>query len=173
MLKKMMWRLAPPYDAYVSHIVRLEAAFERIRVLSERAAGYEMGMRSSVRLSQGDSDVVERARRFRNQLGAASEAMSDDELESFLAELGGGHTADVERDRADIVSRMDHTTSGLQEYFATAGAALTILERRGYNSKRRDVARQLTANGVPARTLEEYHGALHELAATTGQAAEE
>ena len=168
MFKRILWRLASPYDAYVSHVTRLEDAFARIRVLSERAAGYETGLRSSVRLVPSESDAVARAERFRDQISQASEAMEDEQLESFLVELGGGATANVESDRADIAVRMDHATEGLQEYFAVAGSALQTLEHRGYDPSRRDVARQLASNGISPRTLEQYREDLQTLARVAG-----
>lgn len=168
MFKRMLWRLASPYDAYVSHITRLEDAFARIRVLSDRTAGYEMGLRSSVRLKPSESDAVARAQRFRDHITKASETIEDDQLEGFLAEIGDGATANVESDRADIAVRMDHATEGLQEYFAVAGSALQTLERRGFNPGRRDVARQLAGNGIPQRTLDEYRADLQRLARVAG-----
>lgn len=168
MFKRMLWRLASPYDAYISHVARLEDAFARIRILSERTAGYEMGLRSSVRLMPSESDAVARAERFRDRLGQASETVEDEQLESFLVELGGGATANVESDRADIAVRMDHATEGLQEYFGVAGSALQTLEQRGYEPGRRDVARQLASNGISQRTLEQYRDELQGLAQAAG-----
>ncbi len=168
MFKRMLWRLASPYDAYVSHVARLEDAFARIRVLSERTAGYEMGLRSSVRLMPSESDAVARAERFRGQLSEASETMEEEQLEAFLVELGGGAIANVESDRADIAVRMDHATEGLQEYFAVAGSALQTLEQRGYEPGRRDVARQLASNGIERRALKQYREELQTLARVAG-----
>ena len=172
MLKRMIWKLASPYDAYVSHVAKLESSFARIRNLNARTAGYEMGLRSSVRLVQGDADASERADRFRKTLSDAAESMTDSELEGFLAELGGGETADVESDRADIAERMEHATSGLREAFTTAAAVLKLLEERGYDPERRDIARQLAANQIKPRPLAEYQAELHELAVLTGHTAE-
>jgi hypothetical protein len=168
MFKRILWRLASPYDAYVSHVTRLEDALTRIRVLSDRADGYEMGLRSSVRHKTGESDAVSRAERFRSLLGDASETMEDEQLERFLAELGGGETANVDQDRADIAIRLDHATEGMQEYFAVAGSALQTLEQRDYEPGRRDIARQLASNRISPRTLAEYHDELHELARAAG-----
>jgi len=168
MFKRILWRLASPYDTYVSHVARLEDALTRIRVLNERADGYEMGLRSSVRHKPGESDAVSRAERFRGLLSDASETMEDEQLERFLAELGGGEAANVDQDRADIAVRLDHATEGMQEYFAVAGSALQTLEQRGYQPGRRDIARQLSSNSISPRSLAEYRDELHELARAAG-----
>ena len=36
-LNTLVWKLASPYDAYVSHVARLESALERLRYFSSRA----------------------------------------------------------------------------------------------------------------------------------------
>jgi hypothetical protein len=168
-ISTLVWKLASPYDAYVSHVARLEAALERVRYFSERALAYEAGLQSSVRLVPAGGDPLARAQRFREQLGAAASQMSDEEFEDFIAHVGGGTVADVEADRAMAVSRMGHTTRGLEEYFALAGKELTVLEQRGYNPKRPDVARQLRENRLPSTTLAEYRHLLHQLGAKVGQ----
>jgi len=164
----LVWRLASPYDAYVSHVARLDEAITRIRWLSERALAYEAGLQSSVRLVPGAADAEERAARFRDQLGAAADTMSDEEFEAFIAMLGGGGVAEVEADRAQAVSRLSHTTRGLEAHFAAAGRELLTLEHRGYNPRRADVARQLRENHLPATDLATYRHLLHELGARVG-----
>jgi hypothetical protein len=168
-LNTLVWKLASPYDAYVSHVARLEAALERVQFFSERALGYEAGLQSSVRLVPREINRDERAQRFRDQLGAAAEQMSDEEFEDFLAQLGGGSVADVEADRAQAVTRLGHTTRGLEEYFGIAAKELALLEGRGYNPARHDIARQLRENHLPARTLAEYRHLLHEMGSRVGQ----
>ncbi len=170
-LGTLVWKLASPYDAYVSHVAKLNAALERVRYFSDRALGYEAGLQSSVRFVTGDADTGARTQRFREQLGDAASSMSDEEFEAFIGHLGGGRKADVEADRAKAVSRLGHTTRGLEEYFATAGRELAILEQRGYNPQRPDVARQLRANKLPSTTLGEYRRMLHELRVRIGQKA--
>ncbi len=167
-LSTLVWKLASPYDAYVSHVARLEDALERLRYFSERALAYEAGLQGSVRLVPGQVDPEERARRFREQLGSASD-MTDEQFEEFLVHLGGGSVAEVEADRAQAVSRMGHTTRGLEEYFAIAGKELSTLENRGYSASRPDVARQLRENHLPARSVAEYRKLLHDLGAKVGQ----
>ena len=168
-ISTLVWKLASPYDAYVSHVARLEGALERLRYFSDRALAYEAGLQSSVRLVPGQVDPAERARRFRDQLGSAANEMTDEQFEEFVTHLGGGATADVEADRAQAVSRMGHTTRGLEEYFAIAGKELALLESRGYNPGRADVARQLRDNKLPARSLADYRKILHDLGAKVGQ----
>lgn len=167
----LLWKLASPYDAYVSHVARLNEAIARVRYFSERALGYEAGLQSSVRLIPGQGDPVARAKRFREQMGEAAERMSDEEFEDFLAHLGGGTAADVEADRAQAVSRMGHSTRGLEEYFAAAGRELAVLEARGYSPSRPDVSRQLRDNELPLTTVAEYRHLLHELGARVGRKA--
>ena len=168
-ISTLVWKLASPYDAYVSHVARLEAALERVRYFSERALAYEVGLQSSVRIVPAGEDSVARAQRFREQLGTAASEMSDEEFEDFISHLGGGTVADVEAERAKAVSRLGHTTRGLEEYFGLAGKELAVLEQRGYNPKRPDVARQLRDNRLPSTTLAEYRHLLHELGAQVGQ----
>lgn len=170
-VRTLVWRLASPYDAYISHAARLHHALERIRYASERALGYEAGLQSSMRLVPGGTDPVARGRRFREQLAAAAAQMSDEEFEAFIADLGGGTVAEVEKDRAKATSRLSHTTRGLEEYFAMAGHELTILEQRGYDPHRADVSRQLKANHLPATTVADYRHELHDLGARVGQKA--
>lgn len=167
----VLWKLASPYDAYVSHVARLNEAIDRIRYFSDMALGYEAGLQSSIRMVPRVTDAEERARRFREKLAADAAQMSDEEFESFIADLGGGSVAEVEASRARAVSRLSHTTRGLEEYFGIAGRELTILERRSYNPARPDVARQLQANGLPATTLAEYRHLLHELGVRVGRSA--
>jgi hypothetical protein len=168
MAPKLLWKLASPYDAYVSHVAALNHAIERIKFLSGLALGYEAGLKSSVRLVPGSVDAAARARRFRERLGQAAASMSDEEFEEFLAHLGGGDVAEVEADRAQTVSRLSSTTRGLEEYFATAGRELALLEERGYSPARTDVARQLRHNSLPLLTTAEYRRELHELGAKVG-----
>lgn len=170
-LSSVLWKLASPYDAYVSHVARLNEAISRVRYFSERALGFEAGLAGSVRLIPGQADPVARAQRFRQQMGEAAERMSDVEFEDFLAHLGGGTVADVEADRAQAFSRMGHSTRGLEEYFAAAGRELAVLEARGYAPGRPDVARQLRDNELPLTTVAEYRRLLHELGARVGQKA--
>lgn len=165
----LVWKLASPYDAYVSHVVRLNHAIERVRFFSERALGYEAGLQGSVRLVPGQGDPAERAKRFRDQLGAAAANMSDEEFEEFISHLGGGGTANVEADRAQAVSRLSTTTRGLEEYFAIAGQELALLEQRGYKPARPDVARQLRENHLPPTNIADYRRVLHELGTRVGQ----
>jgi hypothetical protein len=168
-LGALVWKLASPYDAYVSHVVRLNHAIDRVRFFSERALGYEAGLQSSVRLVPGQVDPAERAKRFRDQLGAAAAHMSDEEFEDFVAHLGGGGTANVEADRAQAVSRLSTTTRGLEEYFAIAGKELSLLEQRGYRPARPDISRQLRENHLPATSVGDYRRLLHELGNRVGQ----
>lgn len=167
-LKTLVWKLASPYDAYVSHVARLEHAMDRIRYFTELALGYEAGLHGSVRFVPASGDPAARAGRFREQLGAAAANMSDEEFEEFLAHLGGGATADVEADRAHTVSRLSHTTRGFEEYFAVAGRELALLEERGYNPKRADIGRQLRENHLPATSLADYRRMLHDMGSKVG-----
>ncbi len=164
----LIWRLASPYDAYVSHVVQLNHAIDRIRSLSEMALGYEAGLKGSVRLVPGEGDAATRASRFREQLGAAAAKMTDEEFEEFVAMLGGGGVANVEDNRANAVSRLSTTTRGLEEYFGIAGFELSTLEKRGYSPARTDIARQLRENHLPPTTLAEYRHLLHELGSRVG-----
>lgn len=167
-LTSMIWKLASPYDAYVSHVARLNQAMDRIRYFTELARGYEAGLQGSVRVVAGAGDPVARAQRFREQLGAAADKMSDEEFEAFIAHLGGGSVADVDENRAQTESRLSTTTRGLEEYFAIAGQELSVLEARGYNPGRPDVARQLRENHLPDTTVADYRHVLHELGAKGG-----
>ena len=118
-----------------------------------------------------EHDPVARAQRFREQLGEAATSLSDEEFEEFLGHLGGGLKADVEDDRAQAVSRLSHTTRGIEEYFAIAAAELSTLEQRGYNPDRPDVKRQLRDNKLPLTTVADYRRELHELGIRVGQKA--
>ena len=167
----LIWKLASPYDAYVSHVARLNHAIEQIRYLSDRALGYEAGLRSSVRFVAAESDREGRRQRLRDQLATAAASMSDEEFEAFIIDLGGGDAAEVETNRAKAASRLGHMTRGIGEYFAMAGRELATLERRGYNPGRGDIARQLKANRLPGTTLAEYRHELHVLGTRVGQKA--
>ncbi len=167
-LRSVVWKLASPYDAYVSHVAKLNQAMDRIRYFTEIALAYEAGLQSSVRFGTASSDPAARTERFREQLGAAAEQMSDEEFEEFVAHLGGGTTANVEANRAKAVSRLSSATRGLEEYFSIAGQELALLESRGYNPGRPDVARQLRENHLPPTTLADYRHTLHELGAKVG-----
>ncbi len=160
---ELVWRLASPYDAYVSHAARLNGAMDRIRALSGLALGYEAGLHGSVRYVPAMPDASSRAAGFRARLGAAAAEMTDEQFEEFITMLGGGDVATVESDRANVVGRLSNTSRGLEEYFAIAGHELTTLEKRGYNPGRPDIARQLRENALPATTLKEFRHELHEL----------
>ena len=165
----LVWRLASPYDAYVSHVARLNEAIDRIKYLSSQALGYEAGLQSSVRMVPGETDAGARAARFRIQLGAAAERMSDEEFEGFIAMLGGGNVAAVEHDRAKTVDRMSNAARGLEEYFGIAGQELSLLEKRGFSPSRPDISRQLRENGLPVIDAAQYRRELHELGAQVGR----
>ena len=167
-IQTLVWKLGSPYDAYISHVSRPNTAIERLTLMSERALGYEAGLQSSVRLVPGGHAPEERVQRFRERLGAAAASMGDTEFEEFIAHLGGGQQASVEANRANVVSRMTTATRGLEEYFAIAGRELAILESRGYNPSRGDVARQLRENHLPATNIAGYRKILHDLATKVG-----
>lgn len=167
-IQTLVWKLGSPYDAYISHVSRLNTAIERLQLMSDRALRYEAGLQSSVRLVPGGTAPEERVQRFREQLGQAAASMSDAEFEEFIAHLGGGASADVEADRAKTVSRMNSATRGLEEYFAIAGQELATLESRGYNPSRGDVARQLRENRLPTHSVAEYRKLLHDLGSKVG-----
>lgn len=167
-VKTLAWKLASPYDAYVSHVVQLHHALERIRQLSEQALAYEAGLKGSVRFVPGSTDAALRIQNLRSRLGQAAASMTDEQFEDFLAHLGGGASAEVEADRAKTVSRLSTTTRGLEEYFATAAHELAVLEERGYNPQRPDVARQLRHNGLPQLSVAEYRRELHDLGGAVG-----
>jgi hypothetical protein len=168
-LNALVWRLASPYDAYVAHVARLHEAMSRLRDLATEVEGHEAGLRSSVRMVPGEAAAGERAARFRERLGKAAGEMSDQQFDEFLALLGSGDRAMVEADRARAASRLQHTTRGLEEYFAIAGRELAVLEARGYNPARGDIARQLSANRLPRHTISDFSHQLHELAARVGK----
>jgi hypothetical protein len=167
-IQSILYKLASPYDAYISHVSQLNTAIERLRYMSDRALGYEAGLNGSVRIVPGGAGREERVQRFREQLGQAAAQMSDSEFEEFLAHLGGGVAADVEANRAQAVSRMSFATRGVEEYFGIAGRELALLEARGYNPQRSDVSRQLRDNGLPAHSVADYRRILHELGTKVG-----
>ncbi len=167
-IQTLMWKLGSPYDAYISHVSRLNMALQRLNLISETALGYEAGLQSSMRLIPGGAAREQRVERFRERLGQAAATMSDEEFEDFVAHLGGGEAADVEANRAQAVSRMSHVTRGVEEYFAIAGQELTTLESRGYNPHRSDIARQLRENHLPTHTVADYRRILHELGTRVG-----
>ncbi len=168
-LGSLVWKLASPYDAYISHVTRLNEAIDRIRYASDRAMGIEAGLQSSIRIQPGGiPDTAARVERFRQQLGTAAKELSDQQFEDFIAQLGGGAAADVEKDRARAVSRMSFATRGLEAYFAQAGHELAVLEKREYNPARGDVARQLRENKLPTTTLAEYRATLKDLGRRVG-----
>ncbi len=168
-LNSLLWRLASPYDAYISHVALLNGAIEQIRYLAGLALGYETGLASSVRLIPGANDAAARAAGFRERLGAAAASMTDEQFELFLATVGGGERADVESDRAQTVTRLSRATRGLEDYFLIAGHELAVLERRGYTHSRADLARQLRENKLPATGLADYRHTLHELGLRVGR----
>lgn len=170
-LQTIVWKLASPYDAYVSHVSRLEQSLARLRFLSERALGYEAGLLGSVRIVPGDDRSEQRADAFRAHLAEAAEGMSDEQFEAFLVELGGGAPALVESDRAQASARLGTATRGLEEYFGAAAVELAVLERRGFDPHRRDVARQLRDNGIEPRTIADYRRELHDLGRKVGRTA--
>lgn len=167
-IQTLVWKLGSPYDAYISHVSRLNTAIERLQLMSDRALRFEAGLQSSVRLVPGGSAPEARVQRFREKLGAAAASMSDMEFEEFIAHLGGGEAANVEANRANVVSRMHTASRGLEEYFAIAGQELATLESRGYNPSRSDIARQLRENKLPAHTIADYRKLLHDLGAKVG-----
>jgi len=167
-ITSVLWRLASPYDAFVSHVGQLNAAIDRIRYFTDMALAYEAGLHGSMRFTPGGEAAAERVRRFREQVGSAAAEMTDEQFEEFVAHLGGGQAADVESDRARTVSRLGTTTRGLEEYFAIAGHQLAVLEERGFNPRRPDVARQLRANDLPDTDIAGYRHTLHELGARVG-----
>lgn len=168
-LTAVLWRLASPYDAFVNHVGRLNEAIERIRYFTDMALAYEAGLHGSVRFMPGGEAAQERVQRFRERIGSAAAEMTDEQFEEFIAHLGGGQAAEVEADRARTVSRLGTATRGLEEYFAMAGHELAVLEQRGFNPLRPDVARQLRANGLPAIDIAGYRHALHELGTQVGR----
>lgn len=167
-IPSVLWKLASPYDAYVSHVAQLNAAIERIRYFLEVLPGYEAGVAGSERLAAGTTAAEDRVQRFRQRLAAAAQQLSDDQFEEFIAHLGGGSTADVDSAQSQARTRLGGVTRGLEEYFGIAGRELAILEARGYNPARGDVARQLRDNHLPATTLAEYRSLLHQLGARAG-----
>lgn len=168
-VRSLVWKLASPYDAYVSHVSHLNNAIERIGYLSEKTLAYEAGLHGSVRLVPGERSSEDRASQFRERLAAAATEMSEEEFEEFITHLGGGATAAVESDRAQAVARMGTARRGLEEYFAIAGQELETLAARGYNPERPDVRRQLKANGLPTSTVADYRHLLRELGSRVGQ----
>lgn len=167
-ISSMLWKFASPYDAYISHVARLNDALRTVRHLSDRAAGAQAGLHGSMRYGPGASDQEARVRAFRERLGRAAATMSDEDFEDFVAQLGGGRAADIEADRANAARRLSMATRGLEEYLAIAGQQLATLDARGYNPARPDVARQLRDNELPAYTIFEYRRILHELGTRAG-----
>ena len=169
-VRAVLWKLASPYDAYVAHVGRLNDAIERLRYHIDQALAYEAGLHGSVRFVPVERDDAEdRANHFREKLAAAASEMPEDQFEDFISHLGGGTVASVEDDRARTISRLGRTTRGLEEYFEVAGRELTILEERGYNPRRPDVARQLQANNLPEMTVADYRHLLGQLGAQVGK----
>jgi MinD-like ATPase involved in chromosome partitioning or flagellar assembly len=168
-LKGVVWTLASPYDAYVSHVSRLNAAIEEIRFLVQKAAGYEAGLHASLRLVPGTQDASARAARFREQLASAAHHMTDEEFEAFVSDLGGTMPREVEADRAQALERLTTVTEALARHFTTAGQELAVLEQRGYNPARAGVRRSLRENHLPQHTLADYRHILRELGAQVGQ----
>ncbi len=170
-VRTLVWKLASPYDAYISHVSQLNDAISRIRTLSGATLAYEAGLQSSVRLVPNEQQAEDRAARFKEQLGEAAGNMSEQEFEDFITHIGGGEVATVEADRAQAVERMGFARRGLQEYFKIAGQELSTLAGRGYDPNRPDVRRQLEANHLPASTVDEYRHLLGELGSKVGQRA--
>ncbi len=170
-LPALLWRLVSPYDAYVSHVARLNDALGRIRHAVERAQGFEAGLQASGRVSETGSgeDTQARLQRFRLRLGTAAANLSDEQFETFITDLGGAGRADAEQDRAATQSRMSSMARGLEDHFADAGRQLAVLEARGYNPTRPDIARQLRENHLPATNLADYRHLLHTLGLKAGQ----
>jgi hypothetical protein len=167
-LSSLLYKLASPHDAYIAHVSELNSALGRLRYMSDRAIGLEAGLHGSVRLVPGSQGREDRIQGFRQRLGQAADSMTDEQFEDFLAHLGGGEAANVEANRANVVSRMSNVTRGFEEYFGIAGRALATLEARGYNPNRGDVARQLRENKLPAHTVGEYRKQLHDLGSKVG-----
>jgi hypothetical protein len=168
-VRTLVWRLASPYDAYVSHVSQLNDAIDRIKALSGATLAYEAGLQGSVRLVPSEQSADDRAQRFRERLSEARESMSEEEFEEFITHIGGGEVAAVEEDRAQAVERMGFARRGLQEYFRIAGQEIHTLASRGYNPQRPDVRRQLDANNLPLSTVDEYRHMLSELGSKVGQ----
>lgn len=167
-VKTLAWKLASPYDAYVSHVARLNDALRRVQELSKLALAYEAGLHGSVRFVPG-SGPADRSEQLRQQLAEAAAEMDDQAFEEFVLQLGGGEKATVEGDRARAVRRLSHTTRGIADYFAIAASELSLLEERGYTPSRPDVARQLEQNHLPSTNVAEYRRTLRELGSLVGQ----
>lgn len=167
-VSSLLWKLASPYDAFVSHVSTLVEAIERIQHLSEMAVRYDAGLQGSVQVTSGGSAPEVRVQRFRERLGSAAASMSDEQFEDFISALGGGAAADVESNRAMTTSRRQSTQRGLEEYFGIAGRELALLEARGYNPTRADVARLLRENRLPPTNIPEFRRQLHDLGARVG-----
>ena len=43
-IQTLVWKLGSPYDAYISHVSRLNTAIERLQLMSDRALRYEAGL---------------------------------------------------------------------------------------------------------------------------------
>ena len=168
-LPTVLWKLASPYDAYVSHVARLEDAIERITYFNEVAQRSQAGLEGSMRVGSAAADAESRARLFRERLATAAMNMTDEQFEEFVAMLGGGQAAEVEENQQRAMDRLGHAHRGIQDYFAIAGHELATLEKRGYSPARPDVARQLRENRLPQVTLADYRHRLRELGAGAGQ----
>ena len=112
-LSSLLYKLGSPYDAYIAHVSELNAALARLRYMSDHAVGLEAGLHGSVRLVPGNGNRTDRIEGFRKRLGQAADSMTDEQFEDFLAHLGGGEAANVEDNRANVVSRMSNVTRGL------------------------------------------------------------
>lgn len=163
-MTSVLWKLASPYDAYVSHVANLNHALARIRHLSGVAQGYEAGLRGSGRVASAGPDARARQDRFRARLAEQADQLSGPELEEFAEMLGGGDPADAEADRSRAETRLGYMARGIEEYLSEARREFATLEARHYNPDRPDVARQLRANNLPATTLEGYRSQIAALA---------
>lgn len=163
-LANVLWKLASPYDAYVSHVARLNQSIDRIRYFEEAARRQQAGLEGTIRIGDAGQDSNARAERFRQQLANAATNMTDEQFEEFVSMVGGGETAPIEHDLARAEARRQRTVRGIEEYFAIAGQELTLLEKRGYTPSRPDVARQLRENGLPQATIAQYRDQLRDLA---------
>lgn len=168
-IKTFVWKLASPYDAYVSHVSRLENSLSEIRFLVQRALGYEATLQGSVRLVPGSDDPAARAARFREQIGQAAVDMTDEQFEEFISHLGGGEVGAVESDRARAVGRLTAVTDSIERYLGQAAVELSVLEERDYDPARSGVGRELRNNNLEPRTLAEYRHLLRDLAAQVGK----
>jgi len=168
-LRSLIWRLASPYDAYLVHVSRLNEYLRRIEHLTEQALALEAGLLGSVRVVPSERRAEQRLAALREQLSRAAAEMTDEEFEQFVAHLGGGEPGKVEEDRQRMVARLESVSRHLEEYFRRAADELRTLERRRYDPRRRDVARELRENGLPPLTLAEYRHRLRDLGARVGK----